>query len=100
MRKMKLVAAAVTLCAGAGMFAISANAAEPANLSGCLQAAKNVRTAIAQNQNSAKIRDAKRQQRYGLQFCNRGFHMKGLSHYSAALKMLDATQMVGANQSG
>ena len=82
------------------MFAMSANAAGTANLSACLHAAKDVRAAIAQNQDSPKRNDAERQQRYGLQYCNSGFYKRGMAHYAEALKMLDAKTMMGANQNG
>lgn len=90
--KTKWTMGAATMCAGLAMFAMSATAANASGLTDCLHSAKNVRTAIAQNQDSPKLDDAQRQQRYGLEFCNRGFYKKGMAHYAQALKMLGADQ--------
>lgn len=88
--KTKWIAGAATLCAGIGLFAMSATAADAASVSGCLHAAKDVRAAIAGNQSSPKLEDAQRQQRYGLEYCNQGFYKQGMAHYAEALKVLGA----------
>jgi len=90
MRALKWTAGAAAICASAGLFAISATAANAANVSDCLQAAREVRTAIESNQGSANLNDALRQQRYGLEFCNSGLYKQGTAHYSEALRLLGA----------
>lgn len=88
--KTKWFTGAAAASAGLCMLAISASAANAASLTNCLHSAKDVRAAMAQNQNSPKLEEAQRQQRYGLEFCNRGFYDKGVAHYAMALKMLGA----------
>lgn len=90
MRTLKWTAGVAAICASAGFFAVSATAANAATVSDCLHSAREVRQAIAHNQNSPKLDDAQRQQRYGLEYCNRGFYKRGTAHYSAALNLLGA----------
>jgi len=91
MRNLKWTAGAAAICASVGLFANSATAANAATLSDCLHSAREVRTAIESNQGSAKLDDAQRQQRYGLEFCNRGFYQQGTAHYAEALRILGAS---------
>lgn len=93
MRNPKWTAGAAALCAGVGLFAISATAATAvtaANVSDCLKSAREVRAAIENSQDSAKLSDAKRHQRYGLDYCNHGLYSQGVNHYAAALRILGA----------
>jgi len=92
MRNLK-TAAAAAICAGIGLFAISATAANAATVADCLHSARQVREAISNNQNSAKLDDAQRQQRYGREFCNTGFYDKGTAHYAEALRILGDDSM-------
>lgn len=90
MRNPKWTAGAAALCAGVGLFAISATAATAANVSDCLKSAREVRAAIENSQDSAKLSDAKRHQRYALDYCNHGLYSQGVEHYAAALRILGA----------
>lgn len=90
MRTLKWTAGAVAICVGATVFAVSTTAASAANVNDCVRSGKEVRTALASNQDSPKSQDARKQQRYGLQYCNQGLYRQGLAHYAEALRLLGA----------
>ena len=90
MRNPKWTAGAAALCAIVGLSAISATAANAAGVSDCLKSARDVRTAIENSQDSARLGDAKRQQRSGLGYCSHGLYKQGLAHYASALEILGA----------
>ena len=89
MYKLKSIGGAALVCSVLAFNVASASAAEAASLSGCLDQAKQVKTALAANPQSANYSDAVKEQRYGREFCNGGFYEKGVEHFAQALKLLD-----------
>ncbi|HEV2561491.1 MAG TPA: hypothetical protein VGT78_05065 [Rhizomicrobium sp.] len=89
MVKLKFIGGAALVCSVLAFNVASASAAETANLTGCIDQGKQVKTALDANQQSANYSDAVKQQRYGLEFCNSGLYQKGVDHYAQALKLLD-----------
>lgn len=61
---------------------------QPANLSGCVEMASQVKTALEQHTQAPGYKDAVRQQSVGLEYCNSGLYASGVRHYNLALKLL------------
>lgn len=92
MRSIKLTACVAVLTASVGLAAGSANAAESATLTGCLQMAAQVKTALADNMQAADYEQAKKEQSSGRDYCSHSFYAEGVAHYSHALQLLGVTQ--------
>lgn len=92
MHKTNWMAGAVVICASLAFGTMAANAA---SMSDCLKMGKDVRTALANHKDAAHANQARRQQRYGLEFCNSGFYKRGLQHYKQALHILGADKKSG-----
>lgn len=97
MKNPKRIVGAATLIASLGLVAMPAMAAS-ANLHSCIKAGDQVREVLNKNQHSPNYYNAKKMQRAGLEFCNTGMYKQGMSHYSAALKLLGANQTAAAAQ--
>ena len=87
MRKIILAAGVV---ASLGIGAFGASAAQSASLSGCMDMADQVKSALASNADSANYHEAVKQQGYGREFCGSGLYQNGIDHYTQALKLLGA----------
>lgn len=87
MRKVVLIAGVV---AGMGFGALNASAEQSASISGCINMADQVKSALAGNPQSPNYQEAVKQQLYGRQFCASGLYRNGLNHYEQALRLLGA----------
>jgi hypothetical protein len=87
MRYMILAAGVV---AGVGLGALNASAEQSASLSGCINMADQVKSALATNSQSPSYHEAVKQQGYGRDFCANGLYQHGVDHYAQALKLLGA----------
>lgn len=88
MRNFVLAAGVVAVL---GMGALNAvAAAQSASLSGCMDMADQVKSALASNSESANYHEAVKEQGYGRQFCASGLYQNGVDHYAQALKLLGA----------
>ena len=86
-------AASISIFSGALAVAASSFAfAQDAKLSTCVDMRNQVNTALADNAQSPKYEDAKKQQQYGTEFCGSGLYQNGVSHYAEALKLLGASK--------
>lgn len=92
MRSIKLTACVVALTTGVCLAAVSANAADTATLTGCLQMAAQVKSALADNAQAAGYEQAKQEQSSGRDYCSHSFYAVGVAHYSHALQLLGVTQ--------
>jgi hypothetical protein len=92
MRSMKVAACVAAITAGASLAAMSANAAEPATVTTCLDMAAQVKTALENNMQAASYEDAKKEQGYGRDYCTNNFYAQGVAHYNHALHLLGDSQ--------
>ena len=81
---------AAGVAAALGLGALNASAAQSASLSGCMDMADQVKTALASNSQSPNYHEAVKEQGYGRQFCASGLYQNGVDHYAQALKLLGA----------
>ena len=90
---MRYVNLAITVAAVSGTLASAPVGAQPtASLTGCVEMQDQVKTALAGNAQSPSYEDAVKQQRFGTEFCNKGFYQNGVAHYAEALKLLGVSQ--------
>lgn len=89
MRKLNWLAIAV-LSSGVAMG--SAAQASDASATNCLQMAQQVKTALADNQQSPGYADALKAQINGRDFCANGLYDQGVTHYAHALAYLGVSK--------
>lgn len=83
----------IAALSGTLAFAVLPASAQPtASQSGCVEMQTQVKEALAGNAQSANYEDAVKQQRYGTEFCTRGFYQGGIAHYAEALKLLGVSK--------
>ena len=76
-------------------FTVSAASAAPdqeAKLTDCVKLADEVRSALDSNQQSTNYDDAKKQDRFGREFCTNAFYAQGVAHYHHALQLLGVAE--------
>jgi hypothetical protein len=92
MRLVKLSTCVAALCLGAAVTA--AYAEDPTDVGRCLSAEQRVKTALDSHAQSASFDDAKRESRYGREYCTNGFYAQGISHYARALQLLGVAEKI------
>jgi hypothetical protein len=87
MRNLKLATGVVLVCSTFVAGAAFADA-QTASVTGCLDMAHQVRTALEANAQSPNYQEAVKEQGYGRDFCNNSYYQVGINHYSHALELL------------
>ena len=90
MRKPNRIAIALLSC-GLAMGSVAAQAAD-ADVSNCLQMARQVKAALADNPQAPGYADALKAQTNGRDFCANGLYDHGVSYYSQALTLLGVSK--------
>src|SRR5271170_3572313 len=97
MRSVKIAAAVAATVVGLAITAASANSDQVATATSCLSIADQVKTALASNTQSANYDAARKESRFGLEFCNNSFYAQGMTHYNRALQLLGVSQKADAS---
>ncbi len=90
------------LCAAVMALGVSAASAAPeqmANLNGCAKLSDQVQSALASNQQSANYDEAKKQGKFGNEYCTNAFYGQGVAHYERALQLLGVAEQGMAQKS-
>jgi len=87
---MRYAILAAGVVAAVGFGPLNASATQSASLSGCIDMADQVKSALASNPQSPNFTEAHKQQGYGREFCANGLYQNGVDHYAQALKLLGA----------
>ena len=83
-------------------FVVSAASAAPdqmANLNNCVKLSEQVKSALDSNQQSTNYDEAKKQDRFGREFCTNAFYAQGMAHYEHALQLLGVAEQGIAQKS-
>jgi len=88
MRKSNWIA--VTVLSSAVAMGSAAAYASDANANNCLEMARQVKTALADNPQAPDYDSARKAQSNGRDFCVNGFYDRGVAYYGQALAFLGA----------
>lgn len=92
----------ILTCAAVAAFVSGVSAAsaqdQVASVSSCLKLSDQVKTALQNGQQSANYDSAKKEGRYGLEYCNNAFYAQGIQHYERALQLLGVAPQGMAQQ--
>jgi hypothetical protein len=91
MRFVKISTCVVAMCLGT---AAAAYAEDPTDVGRCLAAEHRVDAALDSHAQSASFSDAKRESRFGREYCTNGFYAQGISHYARALQLLGVADKI------
>lgn len=92
MRIGKWAAMAAIVCSGIVVNVAAASATTDATASDCRDAARQVKTALASNQQSPNYSEALKEKNNGSSFCVHEMFADGVTHYNAALKLLGVSK--------
>ena len=90
MRLLTIAATTIALFTGAAALSLPAAAETTGNLSSCVKLEGQVNQALANNTQSANYEAAQKEKNYGREYCGTGLYPQGVTHFTAALKLLGA----------